>query len=130
MIRFGRTIRVFKTKWFSRFARKEDISDFALLEAIERLQSGVLDADLGGGLVKQRLARTGEGKSGGFRTIIAYKSGNSAFFIYGFAKNERDNIDAKDLKYLKSTAAELLGRLEREIEVLKNDNELMEILTL
>ena len=123
-------MRVFKTKWFSRFARKEDISDFALLEAIERLQSGVLDADLGGGLVKQRLARTGEGKSGGFRTIIAYKSGNSAFFIYGFAKNERDNIDAKDLKYLKSTAAELLGRLEREIEVLKNDNELMEILTL
>ena len=123
-------MRVFKTKWFSRFARKEDISDFALLEAIERLQSGVLDADLGGGLVKQRLARTGEGKSGGFRTIIAYKSGNSAFFIYGFAKNERDNIDAKDLKYLKSTAAELLGRLEREIEMLKNDNELMEILTL
>ena len=123
-------MRVFKTKWFSRFARKEDISDFALLEAIERLQSGVLDADLGGGLVKQRLARTGEGKSGGFRTIIAYKSGNSAFFIYGFAKNERDNVDAKDVKYLKSTAAELLSSLEREIEVLKNDNELMEILTL
>ena len=123
-------MRVFKTKWFSRFARKEDISDFALLEAIERLQSGVLDADLGGGLVKQRLARTGEGKSGGFRTIIAYKSGNSAFFIYGFAKNERDNIDAKDLKYLKSTAAELLGRSDREVEVLMNDNELMEILTL
>ena len=101
-----------------------------MLEAIERLQSGVLDADLGGGLVKQRLARTGEGKSGGFRTIIAYKSGNSAFFIYGFAKNERDNIDAKDLKYLKSTAAELLGRSDREVEVLMNDNELMEILTL
>ena len=123
-------MRVFKTKWFSRFARKEDISDFVLLEAIERLQNGIVDADLGGGLVKQRLARTGEGKSGGFRTIIAYKSGNCAFFIYGFAKNERDNIDAKDLKYLKSTAAELLSRLEREIEVLKNDNELMEILTL
>lgn len=123
-------MRVFKTKWFSRFARKEDISDFVLLEAIERLQNGIVDADLGGGLVKQRLARTGEGKSGGFRTIIAYKSGNSAFFIYGFAKNERDNIDAKDLKYLKSTAAELLGRSDREVEVLMNDNELMEILTL
>lgn len=63
-------MRVFKNAWFDRFARKQGITDEALLEAITRVKRGLIDADLGGGVIKQRVARAGQGKSGGFRTII------------------------------------------------------------
>ena len=86
-------MRIFKTKWFVRFARRERIKDHALLDAIARAEKGLIDADLGSGLLKQRVARAGEGRSGGYRTIIAYRAGGLAVFLYGFAKNERDNIE-------------------------------------
>jgi hypothetical protein len=90
-------VRIFKTKWLIRFARKERISDPSLSEAISRAELGLVDADLGGGLIKQRVARPGEGRSGGFRVLVAYRKGNRAVFVYGFAKNERDNIDPDEL---------------------------------
>lgn len=86
-------MRVFKNAWFERFARKQRIPDKALLEAVERAEKGQIDADLGGDVIKQRLARKGQGKSAGFRTIILYHAARRAFFVYGFAKSERDNID-------------------------------------
>ena len=67
-------MRIFKTKWFARFARHEQIMDAGLREAIERVERGLIDADLGGGLIKQRVARRGQGRSGGYRTIIAYRA--------------------------------------------------------
>ena len=120
-------MRIFKTKWFVRFVRKENISDAALVEAIARLNDGLVDADLGGGLFKQRVSRHGEGRSGGYRTIIALKTGKVAFFIYGFAKNARDNIDDQDFKLLKTAASKFLKSSELQIENLKDDQEIVEI---
>ncbi len=74
-------MRIFKIKWFVRFARKQSIDDALLCEAIARAENGSIDADLGSGLIKQRVARDGEGRSGGYRTIIAYWAGEKAFFV-------------------------------------------------
>ena len=98
-------MRIFKTKWFVRFARRERIKDHALLDAVARAEEGLIDADLGSGLLKQRVARAGEGRSGGYRTIIAYRAGDRAVFLYGFAKNERDNIGDDELATIKELAA-------------------------
>lgn len=97
-------MRTFKTRWFARFARREDISDETLREAIERAERGLIDADLDGGLIKQRVARPGSGRSGGYRRILAYRSGNRAVFLDGFAKNEQDNISSEELVELRAIA--------------------------
>ena len=102
-------MRVFKNAWFARFSRKQGISDKALLEAIDRVNRGLIDADLGGGVIKQRLARAGRGKSGGFRTIILYRAAERAFFVYGFAKSCRDNIDKDEEVAFKEAARYVLG---------------------
>jgi hypothetical protein len=102
-------MRTFKTKWLSRFARREGIADKSLLEAIERAERGLIDADLGGGLIKQRVARPGQGRSGGYRTIVAYRAKQRAIFLYGFAKNERENIGPGELLTFRSIAADLLA---------------------
>ena len=91
-------MRVFKTKEFRRFARKEKISDGDLRAAVARAERGLVDAYLGHGLIKQRIPRKGQGRSGGFRSIIAYRHGDRCFFVYGFAKNELDTIADADLK--------------------------------
>jgi hypothetical protein len=85
-------MRIFKNKWFHRFALRNDIDDNTLLEAIERTDKGLIDADLGGGLLKQRIARDGQGKSGGYRAIIFYRKEDKAFFMFGFAKNDQENL--------------------------------------
>jgi hypothetical protein len=97
-------MRAFKTKWFARFARKQKILDATLVEAIERAERGLIDADLGGGLIKQRVARQGEGRSGGFRTLIAFRSDHVAVFAYGFGKNEQENIEGTQLEVLREIA--------------------------
>jgi len=85
-------LRVLKTKWFARFSRRVRIGDETLCEAIKRAESGLIDADLGGNVIKQRVARPGQGRSGGHRVLIAYRRGYRSIFIYGFAKNELDNV--------------------------------------
>jgi hypothetical protein len=109
-------LRVFKTKDFVRFARKEKIDDAALCEAVARAERGVVDADLTGGLIKQRVPRKGQGRSGGFRTIIAYRTGDRAFFVYGFAKNERENIADDELAAIKTTARLLMSLQPDKVE--------------
>ena len=101
-------MRVFKTRPFGRFARSEDISDDALRETAARAEAGRIDADLGAGVIKQRVARRGQGKSGGFRTIILFRRGALAFFAYGFAKSDRDNIRADELRAFRKLAHEML----------------------
>ena len=86
------TIGIYKTKWLARFTRRERITDGSLREAIDRAERGIVDADLGGGLIKQRVAREGQGRSGGYRMLVAYRQQGRAVFLYGFAKNEQDNI--------------------------------------
>jgi hypothetical protein len=90
-------MQVYATKTFRRFQRKEGITDAALTDAIERAEAGLVEAELGEGLIKQRVARRGQGKSGGYRVIIADRLERRSVFLYGFGKNERDNIDADEL---------------------------------
>src|SRR3546814_12231211 len=102
-------MRVFKNAWFERVARKQGIADEALLEAIARAKRGLIDADLGGGVIKQRVARPGQGKSGGFRAIILYRTAERAFFVYGFSRNDRGNIDDNEEVAFKKAAGYVLG---------------------
>jgi hypothetical protein len=106
-------VRTFKTKAFIRFAEKAGISDAALCRSVREAEGGLVAADLGGGVIKQRIARPGQGKSGGFRTLIVFRAGKRAFFVHGFAKNERDNIGKDELVALKKLAAELLAYDDR-----------------
>ena len=108
-------MRLFKNKSFTRFANAENIQDSDLLEAIERANKGLISADLGGGLIKQRIARCGQGQSGGFRSIIIFKAGDKAFFVYGFAKNKKANINNKELKALKKLADQLLSYTDKDL---------------
>ena len=101
-------MRVFKTKAFGRFQRKEHIDDKALLAAVTRAERGLIDARLGGCLVKQRVARPREGRSGGFRTVIAYRSRAGAVFLYGFAKSRQENISMADERDLQDYGAMIL----------------------
>jgi hypothetical protein len=102
-------MRIFKTRWFGRFARRERITDASLSEAIERAESGLVDADLGGGIIKQRVARAGQGRSGGYRMLVAYRVGTRAVFLYGFAKRERENIEPDELLSLREIGASWLA---------------------
>jgi hypothetical protein len=98
-------LRIFKTKLFVRYARRERIDDVSLREAIERAERGLVDGNLGSDVIKQRVARKGQGRSGGYRVLIAYQRSNRAVFLYGFAKSERENIDDDELATLQDIAA-------------------------
>ncbi|MHB1100820.1 MAG: type II toxin-antitoxin system RelE/ParE family toxin, partial [Burkholderiales bacterium] len=102
-------VPVFETKLFQDWQKKEGISDESLCAAVAEMSRGLIDANLGGGLVKKRVARPGEGKSSGFRTLLATNKNDKWFFVYGFAKNERDNIENREVQALKRLAAVLLG---------------------
>ena len=120
-------LKVFKTRWFQRFARREKIPDAVQLDAVARAEKGQIDADLGGGVIKQRIARPGQGKSGGYRTIILFKQGQRAVFIYGFAKSERENIDADEEKQFKEAARHVLRLTEKQIAELIKEGDFVEI---
>jgi hypothetical protein len=109
-------VRIFATKWFARFARRERIGNDGLREAVARAEQGLVDADLGGAVIKQRVARSGQGRSGGYRVLIAYRRGNRAVFLYGFAKNERENIDRSELQSLHDIAAGWHKASDRDLE--------------
>ena len=102
-------MRVFKTKDFARFARREGISDKSLVEAAKRAEEGHIDADLGGGLIKQRVPRPGQGRSSGFRTIVAWRAHDCGFFVYGFPKSGKANLTTKELETYRDFAAVLLA---------------------
>jgi hypothetical protein len=114
----GADLRVFKTREFVRFARKAGIDDQHLCEAIGRAERGLVDADLGGAVIKQRVARPGQGRSVGFRALIAFRSGTRAIFIYGFAKSDRDNVTDHELAALRRLAEEFLGYRAVEVDAL------------
>ncbi|MGD0693763.1 MAG: type II toxin-antitoxin system RelE/ParE family toxin [Terriglobia bacterium] len=119
--------RVFKTKWFQRFARKEEIEDAVLLDAVERAERGQIDANLGGGVIKQRIARPGQGRSGGYRTIIVFQRGDRAVFMYGFAKSARANIRADEEKEFKEASKHILALTERQVAELIREGDFIEV---
>lgn len=121
------SVRFFKNAWFERFARKQRIADSALKDAVRRADQGQIDADLGGGVIKQRVARAGQGKSGGYRTIILYKQEQRAFFVFGFAKSEQANIDGEEEAQFKKMAKEVLALSDEQIAVLIANRRFSEI---
>jgi hypothetical protein len=120
-------MRIFTNKPFARFARKNDISDLRLCKAIEDAEHGMIGADLGGGVIKLRLAREGAGKSGGFRTMIFFKAGERAIFVHGFAKNEMENIRPDELTALKKLASEMLAYRNEDLELAVRSGTLTEV---
>ena len=120
-------MRIFKNAWFIRFSRAQKISDEGLREAILRAEAGQVDADLGGGVVKQRIARPGQGKSKGYRTIILLREGYRAFFVYGFAKSERDNIRKNEEEQFKKMAEYVLGLSEVQLNILIANGQMEEV---
>jgi len=111
-------MRVFKNTWFRRFARDQKITDYALRNVVQRAESGQIDANLGGGVVKQRVARPGYGKSKGYRTVILYRAGERAFFVYGFSKSQRENIREDEQKQFKKMAGHVLELSEEQLNEL------------
>jgi hypothetical protein len=118
---------VYVTKEFARFARKVGLADAKLLQAAQDVAAGHYDADLGGGVFKQRVARQGGGKSGGFRTIILFRVASHSFFAHGFAKSDKANVSAKELKALKRLADVLLGFSEEQLKAAQTAGELNEV---
>ncbi len=119
--------RVFRTRTFGRWMRKVGLADAALRSAVAEMTQGLVDADLGGHLVKKRVALSGQGKRGGARTIVATKLEDRWFFLYGFSKNERANIDRDELKIFQEIAKELLGLDDRQLEIALSIDEIVEV---
>ena len=110
-----------------RYARQERLEDCSLCDAIERAERGIVDADLGGGIIKQRVARIGQGRSGGYRLLIAYRPGKRAVFLYGFAKSERDNIGPDELEALREIGETWLEAKKQRLEQAIQDGLLKEV---
>jgi len=119
--------RVFKTRHFSRWMRKTELTDSALLNAVEEMVKGLIDADLGGGVVKKRIGLAGRGKRGGARTLVATNKGNRWFFVFGFEKNERANSADDELEALRDIAEQLLARTGRQLDEAVEAGALQEI---
>ncbi len=108
-------MQVLATRWFSRFATGERISDAALCEVVVRAESGLVEADLGGGLFEARVGQAGQGRRGGYRVLFAFRSGERTVFLYGFAKSERDNIGEDDLADWRLRARQVLAASKKTI---------------
>ena len=119
--------RIFKTRHFARWMRKTELTDLALCEAVAEMAQGLLDADLGGGVVKKRVALPGRGKSGGARTLVATNKGSRWFFVFGFEKNDRANISDSELEALQDLAKDLLVRTGSQLDLAVQEHALEEI---
>lgn len=121
-------MRVFKNRMFSRWAAKEDITEEDLLAALAEIEHGLFEADLGGHVIKKRIAIGAQGKRAGVRTLIACQLGHRAFFLYGFAKNVRSNISHNELVALKKLSKELIGYSNKELTQALNAGTLVEVI--
>jgi len=119
---------IYKALSFVRWARKEKLDDLSLCNAVQEMKNGLYDADLGGGLVKKRVARLGQGKRSSFRTLIATNKKDRWFFLFGFAKNERSNIDKDEEKALKALSKEMLSYTPEALEQAKQNKVLIEVI--
>ncbi len=118
---------IYKTRWFDRWACKQGLTTPQLCDAVREMQAGLYEADLGGGLLKKRIARSGQGKSGGFRTLVATNKGNRWIFVFGFPKSERGNIDKDEAEALKKLAEHLLSLTPSALDQAQRAGELMEV---
>ena len=119
--------RILKTRTFNRWLRKTLLTDTALLKAIHEMEQGLVDADLGGNIYKKRVALPGRGKSGSTRTLIATNRQNRWFFMFGFEKNDKENITQAELAYLQEVAQIFLGYSSDELQLAIDKGELLEV---
>ena len=119
--------RVFKTRYFNRWMRKTDLTDDSLCQAVVEMSHGLIDADLGNGVVKKRIGLAGRGKRGGARILVATNKGNRWFFVFGFEKSDRANIADDELEALKDIATQLLARTGQQLNAAVEDGSLQEI---
>ncbi len=119
--------RVFKTRYFSRWMRKTELTDRLLCIAVMEMGEGLIDGDLDGGVVKKRIGLAGRGKRSGARMLVATNKGSRWFFVYGFEKNDRANIEDDELEALRDIAAQLLARTGRQLDEAVEDGSLQEI---
>lgn len=120
-------MKVFQNAWFGRFARKEKISADALWDAVERAENGQVDADLGGGVIKQRIARPGESKSKGYRSIVLFRKGELSFFVYGFSKSDLGNIRKDEEAQFKKMAKHVLSLTDAQLSELVANGQIEEV---
>jgi hypothetical protein len=120
-------LRVFKNAWFGRFARKENISARVLWDAVDRAEKGLVDADLGGGVIKQRISRPGESKSKGYRSIVLYRKGDRAFFVYGLPKSGLGNIRDDEQEQFKKAAKSILALSDEQVRQLIENGQFEEV---
>ncbi len=118
---------ILKTRYFTKWARKIGLNNSLLEKAVLEIQSGLLDANLGGGIVKKRIALPGRGKSSSTRTLLATNLRNRWFFVFGFEKNEIENISEKELTTLKILAKDLLGMSAVQIKIAIEKGALVEV---
>lgn len=119
--------RIFKIPHFNRWMRKSGLTDQHLEQAVQEMEKGLIEADLGGGIVKKRLAIAGRGKSGGVRTLVATNKKERWIFLFGFQKNERSNVRMNELEALKCLAADLLRLSNSDLDLAKTNKQLLEI---
>ena len=124
---FKKKTRIYKTKKFDKWSRKERINDGELRGAVDEMNRGLIDADLGSNIFKKRIAASGRGKRGGARTILAYKLNDKAFFIFGFTKSDQGNVSSEDMKPLKELSKRLLDYNDREIKDALRSGAIMEV---
>jgi len=121
-------LKIFKNAWFGRFARKEKISAEVLWDAVERAEKGQVDADIGGGVIKQRIARPGAGRSKGYRSIILFRKGEKSFFVYGFSKSELGNIREDEEEQFKKMAKHVLALTDAQLSELIANGQFEEVI--
>ena len=119
--------RIYKNRWFAKFASREGIGDAALVAAVEQANSGLVGADLGGGLIKQRVARAGGGKSGGYRTLVFFRHEERAIFAFGFAKSDKANLNAVELRTYKQASKIVLALTQAQIDTEVREGRLFEV---
>ncbi len=120
-------MRIIKTKKFAKWAIKSKISDIDLIDAAKEIELAIYEANYGGGVLKKRVSNKGRGKSGGARTIVAFKKGNNCYFVFGFEKSDKDNISKPEEKALKLIARTLLSYSDKEIDLKIGEGSLIEV---
>jgi hypothetical protein len=120
-------MEIYKNRWFDRWARRQGLTSSSLCAAVHEMAAGLYDADLGGGLLKKRIARSGQGKSGGFRTLVATNKGARWVFVFGFPKNERSNVDKDEEQALKTLAAHLMSLTTQALDKAQRAGELIKV---
>lgn len=119
--------RIYLTKNFVRWAGSEGLTDDVLKKAVAEMDDGLIDANLGGLIYKKRVGVHGQGKRSGLRTIVGFKSGDTAFFVYGFSKNQQDNISTKEKAAFKEMAKELFKLTDTQLQLATKSRALKQI---